>query len=73
MYKFEQQVLNTKKLISNDLKLHKLVVSSVSELAALVVNDLRISSQSKSLEDVHVDQSVESTVKAKEVIVVEGN
>ena len=62
MYKFEQQVLNTKKLIGNILKLHKLVVSSVSELSALVVNDLGISSQSQTLEDVHVDQSVESTV-----------
>ena len=45
-YKFEQPNLNTDKLIRNMLELHKLVVSSVSELAELVVDDLRISSQS---------------------------
>ena len=48
-------------------------MSSVSELAALVVDDLGISSESQSLEDVHVDQSVQSAVQAKEVVVVERN
>ena len=48
-------------------------MSSVSDLAALVVNYLRISSESQTLEDVHVDQSVESTVQAKEVVVVQRN
>ena len=55
------------------LELHKLVVSSVSQLAEFVVDDLRISSQSQSLEDVHVDQSVQRAVQAKEVVVVERN
>lgn len=65
--------LNTDKFIRNGLELQKLVVSSVSELAALVVDDLGISSESQSLEDVHVDQSVQSAVQAKEVVVVERN
>ena len=55
------------------LELHELVVSSVSQLAEFVVDDLRISSQSQSLEDVHVDQSVQRAVQAKEVVVVERN
>jgi len=66
-------ILNTDKFIRNIFELHKLAMSSVSDLAALVVNDLRISSESQTLEDVHVDQSVESTVQAKEVVVVQRN
>ena len=72
-FEFEQPSLNTDKLIRNSLELQKLVVSSVSKLAAFVVDDLRISSESESLEDIHVDQSVQSAVQAKEVVVVQRN
>ena len=49
----------------------KLCVSSVSVLAALVVHDFCVASESESLENVQVDESIERSVEAEEVVVVQ--